>query len=192
MLPPGHAAVGYLTFSILRRARYRDVPTDASIAWLLLGTQFPDLIDKPLAWGLGVLPSGRSLGHSLLFAIPVAILVDRWLRRRGQVAASQGFAVGYVTHLLTDALDVLPLFRGGLEWGSFMLWPVLESPDYGTEPSLWPPSIGIDPTGTGLDSIAPTVGPELALGAVVALVWIADGTPGLAYGYALRDRLTSR
>ncbi|SIS02964.1 hypothetical protein SAMN05421752_10813 [Natronorubrum thiooxidans] len=38
MLPPEHVAVGYLTFSLLRRA-YRDkVSSDSSIPWLLLDT----------------------------------------------------------------------------------------------------------------------------------------------------------
>lgn len=173
MLPPGHAAVGYLAFSLCRRAWHRDVPMDSSMVWLLFATQLPDLIDKPLAWSLGVLPTGRSLGHSVVFALPLVLLVEFWFRRRNRPADGDGFAVGYFSHLFADSAFAL---RGGAEWITFLVWPLLASPEYGSRPSIWPPAVYFS-------SI------ELAVGAVVAALWIADGMPGLGYVRAIRGRL---
>ena len=74
MWPWEHLAVGYIAFSVMQRVGGRQgVPALAVVA-LALGTQLPDLIDKLLGWGIGILPGGRSLGHSLLFALPVVVL----------------------------------------------------------------------------------------------------------------------
>ncbi|PSQ17916.1 hypothetical protein BRC99_00275 [Halobacteriales archaeon QS_7_69_60] len=68
MLPWGHLAVGYLAYSLAVRGRTGGPPAGLATAALAVGTQFPDLIDKPLVAWVSLLPSGRSLGHSLLFA----------------------------------------------------------------------------------------------------------------------------
>ena len=60
MWPWGHLALGYLLHSPLARARFGRPPTDRATLLLVIGTQLPDLVDKPLAWWLGVLPAGRS------------------------------------------------------------------------------------------------------------------------------------
>jgi hypothetical protein len=59
MWPWEHLAVGYLLYSVscVLWGRY---PTRIGVAALAFGTQFPDLVDKPLGWWLGVLPSGQS------------------------------------------------------------------------------------------------------------------------------------
>ncbi|WP_226479944.1 metal-dependent hydrolase [Natrinema amylolyticum] len=176
MLPPGHVAVGYLAFSLLRRAWHGDVPSDVSIPWLVVGSQVPDLIDKPLAWSFGILSSSRSLAHSLLFAVPLVLLVDHWLRRRNRSAAGEGFAVGYLSHLATDAI---PALRDGPEWVTFLVWPLLAPPQYASRPPLWPPSVYFSSA-------------ELAVGIAVAVLWIADGLPGLGYAQSVRNRLLNR
>jgi hypothetical protein len=172
MLPPGHLAIGYLAFSLVRRLRHRDVPHGSSIIWLGLATQLPDLIDKPLAWWLGVLPASRSLAHSLLFAIPLVLLVDHWGDRS---AVSEPFAVGYLSHLVADAAPSLP---AGPELVSFLLWPLLAPPEYGTRPSLWPPEVYFS-------------APELAIGVAVVVLWTVDGMPGVGYARAVFARLRS-
>ncbi|MFC4542242.1 metal-dependent hydrolase [Halosolutus amylolyticus] len=175
MLPPGHVAVGYLAYSALRRAIHGDVPPASAIPWLLLGTQLPDLIDKPLAWWFGVLPAGRSLAHSLLFAVPLLLLARRWFRRSDRPGAGEGLAVGYLSHLLVDAA---PLLWSRPELASFLVWPVLPA-QVRPRPAIWPPQVLFSPT-------------ELAFGLVIALVWIADGTPGLEYARWMRGRLIDR
>ena len=61
---------------------------------LAIGTQLPDLIDKPLTYQFAVLPSGRSLGHSLFFAAVLNrnLLVN--LTTRG-TRANQGGLLGF-------------------------------------------------------------------------------------------------
>jgi len=74
MWPWGHAAVGYLAYSLGYRASDRRL-TGAAVIALGVGTQFPDLIDKPLGWTFGVLPGGRTLAHSLLTVAVVAVVL---------------------------------------------------------------------------------------------------------------------
>jgi hypothetical protein len=88
VLPPGHIATA-LVASRLARA-------DAPAA--VVGALAPDLIDKPLAWVLHVIPGGRYLGHSLAAAVVVSSAVGSLRGRRAGV----GFAVGYLAHLVGD------------------------------------------------------------------------------------------
>lgn len=74
MWPWGHAAVGYTLYSAFSRMYYRKPPSDAAALVVLFGTQLPDFNDKPLAWTFDVLPTGRSLGHSLLTAAVILII----------------------------------------------------------------------------------------------------------------------
>ena len=88
MLPPGHIATA-LVLGRLARA-------DATPA--VAGALAPDLIDKPLAWLLHVIPGGRYLAHSLTAALLLSLAVGRLFGRR----AVAGFAVGYLGHLAGD------------------------------------------------------------------------------------------
>lgn len=74
MWPWEHLAVGYIGYSLSVRLAGRGVPRPRPVVALAVGTQFPDLVDKPLSWTLGVLPSGHSLAHSLFAALPLATL----------------------------------------------------------------------------------------------------------------------
>jgi hypothetical protein len=76
--------------------------------WLLAGTLLPDLIDKPLYYGLvlvtgrrgaalGLISSTRTVGHTTLLLLAV-LLVGFGARHRGLVAV----ALGMATHLLLD------------------------------------------------------------------------------------------
>ena len=171
MLPWGHAAVGYLLYTAL--VHYRDdvdgVPAGAPVLALAIGTQFADLVDKPLAWYLGILDSGRSLGHSLLTAV-VLLAVVHWLATRyGRRELSVAFAVGHLSHLAADAL--YPLLRG--EWAElgFLLWPVLSRP-----------GVEVDRTVTEVivaSTFSPTGLFELALFVAATALWLRHGAPGL-------------
>ena len=176
MLPWGHAALGYLLYHLLLRADDPDRrPTGAATLAVGVGTQFPDLIDKPGAWTLGVVPAGRSVAHSAVVLVPLLAL--SWLlvspERRGAVAA---FAVGVGSHLLGDSWTSLVRLRP--DEVSFLLWPL-----YPVEPEH------------GLSFVefllSLTLTPELAVGLVVtglaAVVWYRDGRPGLALLFSWAD-----
>ncbi|MFB6136875.1 MAG: metal-dependent hydrolase [Halobacteriaceae archaeon] len=127
----GHAAVGYLGYYAARRYWSRlpggDVH-DRTLAGLLLGTQLPDLIDKPLAWWLGVLPAGRSLLHSLVVVLPLAAVTVWAGRRVGRGSAATGLVAGVLSHVLVDPLPQLA--AGEFADLPYLAWPLLPAPPY--------------------------------------------------------------
>lgn len=145
MWPWAHAAVAYLCAWIVTETRRRKPPGRAVTVAALAGSQFPDAVDKPLSWSFHVLPTGRSLAHSLLVAIPVALLAIWLARRYDRPMVGVGFGVGYLSAVLTD----LPasVFAGDLSRGTFLLWPLLPSPTYDAEPSFVAHLTAIEPTG---------------------------------------------
>jgi hypothetical protein len=177
MWPWEHLAVGYVVCSCYFRLRGCRPDAAAALA-VAFGTQFPDLVDKPLAWVFGLLPGGVSLAHSVLVAPVVAGVVVLAARRRARGPAGEAFALGYLSHLPADLL--YPLLVGGSPVPRAFLWPLVVVPD--------------DPSGSLLAtvlafadrSLAVVTAPggaryvvfeALLLVAALAL-WTADGTPG--------------
>jgi len=171
MWPWGHAAVGYLLYTLLTRVRDGHAPTGAAVLWLALGTQFPDLADKPLAWTFGILPAGRTLTHTLLISVPLCAasyaLARRWRRSEWAIA----FGVGYLAHIVADALP--SLLWGELVDARFLLWPVLPAPPTEGSDSVLTHFATIEPTGYLLV--------QLGLTAVATAAWWLDGRPGIEY-----------
>lgn len=126
MWPWEHLAVGYLWYSGYARLVHGERPGNADVVVLAVATQLPDLVDKPLAWWLGVLPGGLSLAHSLLFALPACLVAVVVARRAGAPAAGRAFTVGYLTHLAGDV--VYPLATDGHLRLGFLAWPLVASP----------------------------------------------------------------
>lgn len=166
MWPWGHLAAGYLVYRLGRR------PLDglAAIA-LAFGTQIPDLIDKPFAWTIPLLPNGRSLSHSLLLIPPllalVAYLADG---RRRRVAIA--LLSGYLVHLATDAL--YPLLEGEFHYVGFLGWPVIPPVEYENPPT------GILQMFLSFE-LTLYNGFEILLFAAAVLAWLVDGKPGFRY-----------
>ncbi|MCO8243643.1 metal-dependent hydrolase [Haladaptatus sp. AB643] len=125
MWPWGHLAVGYLLYSFWCRADDRSPSAVGTVA-VAFGTQFPDLVDKPLAWTFAVLPTGRTLTHSLLTATLLLGLLWIGARRSERRIPLGAFAIGYLSHLAMDSVH--PLLQGRLADVSFLLWPVLSPP----------------------------------------------------------------
>ncbi|MDE2510595.1 MAG: metal-dependent hydrolase, partial [Elusimicrobia bacterium] len=102
MFPLGHLGLGLQTAKPFRR--------DRPLKPLLLGTLLPDLIDKPLYYGLslatghsgadlGLIAGTRSFGHTVLFTAALAALARA---RRSKTLAA--LALGSATHLLLDLI----------------------------------------------------------------------------------------
>lgn len=122
MLPWEHVAGAYVAYSLFSRLAYGRPPRDDAVLVVVVAALLPDLIDKPLAWGLHVLPSGKSLAHSLLFAgsaIALSVLVTG---RRLGVA----FALTYLGHLGGDV--VFPMVYGHSPHYRFLLYPLVDLP----------------------------------------------------------------
>lgn len=176
MWPWGHLAVGYLCYVVYTQLTNRGAQTAFTIAGVAIGSQFPDIIDKPLAWTFAILPSGRSLAHSLLTAAILIFIVYRISRRWHHEETAVAFGIGYVTHSLADIGPevVWGLVRGDisqLEWTTYLFWPLLEVPPYPTDSSF------------GAHFAAFVVDPyvlfQFGLSGVALAVWIASGTPGM-------------
>ncbi|TKX84624.1 metal-dependent hydrolase [Halorubrum sp. SS5] len=170
MLPWGHLAVGYLCLSLAIRVRYRVPPRGPAAIAVAIGTQLPDLIDKPLAWRFGIIPSGRSLAHSLVFLAGLAavawVLATRYDRR----LEASAFVGAALSHVLAD---MLPAALAG-EWTRLgaLLWPI--TPVY-----QYPDELDYTIIGFFLElEPAALASPELGITVVAMVVWVYDGTPG--------------
>lgn len=180
MWPWGHVAVAYVCYSAGRRVLRRPPPADLPVAVLALGALTPDLIDKPLSWGLELFPTGYALGHSVFVALPVgvALLLVGRRRDRGELAAA--FVLGYWSHLLGDVGSGV-LYGGGLSF-STVLWPVVRREPYGESLGLFGRTWHYFREFVG--GLAATDRPAtllLAAAAPLALalaLWLLDGAPG--------------
>lgn len=170
MWPWGHAALGYLLYAVVVWIRRRESPTGVGVLALLVGTQIPDLIDKPLAWYFHVLDYGRSLAHSVFTGGAILLVVVMFLRQRGHRVAATAFAIGYLSHLVGDSYTFV--LAGNWTNLAFLVWPLLPIP--GTESELE----GIIAHFRTLDASAVySEGVLLAVG--MFFLWIHQGAPGL-------------
>jgi membrane-bound metal-dependent hydrolase YbcI (DUF457 family) len=178
MWPWGHLAAGYLCYSLYRRAATDRPPGNAPALVAVFATQVPDFVDKPLAWSLSVLPTGRSFGHSLVVAAVVLPVVWIAAARRDARPLAAAFAIGSLSHLFTDALyPLLDLDFGAV---SFLAWPLLPLPSYEVDQSFLAHFALLD--------ASPEFFFELFLVALASVLWHADGHPGLATVRALPRR----
>jgi hypothetical protein len=99
--------------------------------WLLLGTVLPDLVDKPIYYGLswtthlhgaelGLISGTRTFGHTALFTLAIALAA---YFRSSRVWAA--LALGAASHLLLDGVtdQFSPSLRDIAGPASALLWP---------------------------------------------------------------------
>lgn len=188
MWPWEHLAFGYICYSLYVRLRHGRAPDIRPLLVLAVATQFPDLVDKPLAWLFDVLPSARTLAHSLLVTGPVLLLAALLLRRLSVMRYWTAFVVGHLTHLLGDVLHPVLLGEQPITW--FLFWPLTNAPDRsrgGLDLFLelfveFAASLG---TTRGFGYIAL----EASFLLVAVLLWMVDGRPGVS---TIRCALTRR
>lgn len=134
MWPWEHAVVGYLAFTILSLGVRRRPPSTPEAVVVAIGTQLPDLVDKPLGWTLGVLPGGRTLGHSLVTFVVLGAVVGVVTRRLGRQSLALPLLVGYLVGILTDL--PMAVLHGDVSRATFLVWPLRPSPHYPLEQSF--------------------------------------------------------
>lgn len=173
MQPIVHLVVGYVCVAAYWRWTRGRPPGDVVTAAALFGAALPDLLDKP-PWLLGIAPVGRTLGHSLLFVVPLAVgirLLTAGLDRRPIGTAA---VVGLLSHVATDV--PWHVLSGDYVELRFLLWPLAQTPPYtGTKPLA---------TAGGLEITTLWLEAVVFVGGVA--LWWADGRPGVA---AVRRRL---
>ncbi|SEP93192.1 metal-dependent hydrolase [Natrinema salaciae] len=170
MWPWGHLAVAYLLYSVYHHRRGGSPPRALPVTVLAIGSQFPDLIDKPFAWTFGVLPGGRTLTHSVFAAALLLPVVYGIARRVGHPDVGTAFAVGHVSHLLAD-VPPAAVFGGDLSATTFLFWPVLEPPAYESVDGILAAFLRY--------SMGWYEWAQLGLVCVALVLWYRDGTPGL-------------
>jgi hypothetical protein len=191
MWPWEHLAVGYVLVSLLWRLRGRRPGALATVA-VAFGTQFPDLVDKPLAWVFDVFGSGIAAGHSLLVALPLCGLLVALAAPTRYAGVAAAFVVGYLSHIPGDA--IYPIFYGGdLRWKSFF-WPLITNPDAGSVDLLARVTELLGKTSTLATSPegATYIAFELLLLLTALALWALDGAPGLPLPRRDQPRLGGR
>lgn len=166
MQPIVHVAVGYLCYAAVVRWRADEQPRDEPVLAVLVGAAMADLIDKPLA-ALGVVDVGRTVGHSLLFAVPLVIVVWALTAQSGRRDLGFAFGLGYASHLATDV--PWHLLSSDFDELGFLLWPLTEMPAY----------TGVKPLGTVGTVEITTLWLEAVIFAAGLIIWWRDGRPGL-------------
>jgi hypothetical protein len=180
MLPWGHLAVGYFVYTVSVRVRGQRAPRGGPTLVLALGTQLPDLVDKPLNWWFGIF-DGRGIAHSLLVIVPVCVIAlsvaHAYERRESGIALS----VGLLSHLFADSWQAL--LSGQFGQVTFLLWPLFPVPRYPKDSlfdhlAAWLLQIRTLPS----DPVAfftGRFGTQFVLLVVLVLIWALDGFPGV-------------
>lgn len=180
MWPWEHAVVGYLGYSVFCHLRYSQSPDGPGTAVAVGAAQVPDLVDKPLAWSLGVFESGHAVAHSVFVAVPIVLLVGHRLRAVGRERVAAAVGIGYLLHLPADLLYQYVV--GGTVSPEMVLWPIV---GFGTA----------EPTHGVLQEALRRIGgywlallagelstyqqAQLVVAGLVGLLWLVDGAPVL-------------
>lgn len=124
MSPLAHVLVALVPVVLYTTLRDWRLPSRWVVSAACLGGMVPDLVDKPLAHVLLLLPNGRVGVHSLPIALPLvaAILMYGWRTRRVRPAAA--FGLGVVLHPLGDWHT--QLVSGAVP--AHLLWPFVSVP----------------------------------------------------------------
>jgi hypothetical protein len=181
MWPWGHLAFAYLAYRGWDLLRGRRSIADEVVLALGVGALLPDLIDKPLAWSVTLLPSGRSLAHSMLTIGLVGLVLAALLQRSNQPRLAGAAYFGWASHTVADAVP--GLVTGEIEAVFFWNWPLAPHPVYRMDEAFLPHFARL---GDNLGALAAGefgragwLGYEVLLVLVAAIVWFVDGWPGL-------------
>lgn len=174
--------MAYLLYSLVVHLLWSHRPAGLPVVLVGVASVLPDLIDKPLGWWLGVLPS-IGLGHSVFFAAPLVLVV--WALAGGRYATPLGIGLG--THLVGDVF-YKAVVAGRFEY-EFLLWPLVEAPAAEGQEFLSQFWYWMDyyvrfltsPEGMAY------LGFEVVLLGTALVLWVYDGFPGLAPGSFRRE-----
>ncbi len=189
MWPWEHLAFGYLLYTGFVHLAWGERPRGGPTLLLALGTQVPDLVDKPLGWGFGVYATGYGATHSVLVAGPVLLGVLAVAVHYGRPRLGAGYVVGHASHMLADAIN--PLRNGRPPEFERLFWPFSDFETYSHDYGIVERALHYfgeflflmtRPEHVGLVLV------YLSLFVFVAAVWAFDGLPGVGTLYRLVAR----
>jgi len=126
MRPVEHFAVAVIPVLVYTVVRHRRLPSGPGLLLVLLASQLPDIIDKPLAWTFGIIPSGRMLAHSVVIAVPLLVVGSIIAARKGAGRHAVLFSFVYLSHLAGDFYQLLWKGRDAYFFPN-LFWPLMEA-----------------------------------------------------------------
>jgi hypothetical protein len=120
--PREHFLVAFVPVVVYVALRDRRRPSLGLVWVVFVGSQLPDLIDKPLGNYLDLLPSGRVFFHSLPIAIPVSVVAIVYAHKTERLRAGIAFVFAYLLHIAGDSYPSF-LRSSPFAW-SDLLWPL--------------------------------------------------------------------
>ncbi|MDS0477606.1 metal-dependent hydrolase [Natrinema sp. 1APR25-10V2] len=185
MWPWEHLAFAYVLYSLTANVILRRSPSARETAAVAIGSQLPDLIDKPLAWTLGLTETGYSVGHSIIVAPIICLVVYAMAAQRGERALAGAFSLAHLSHPAADILS--RLLRDEAVDIRMVLWPVA-SPPAGTGGDFLDHVVRyflgyVYLVVTG--GLTLQVAFQTLLGLAVLALWLADGAPIVSDGWRL-------
>ena len=105
--PHVHFFIAILPVVCYILVRHRRLPSVELAAVTFVGSQFPDIIDKPLALQLNLIPTGRVFMHSLPFAVPIWLVVLAYSWKTDRIRGGVAFVYAYASHLVADNYSAL-------------------------------------------------------------------------------------
>lgn len=191
MWPWEHLAFAYLLYSVTTNVVFRRSPSAGEAIAIAVGSQLPDLVDKPLAWTLGIMETGYSVGHSIFVAPFVCLAAYAVAARLGDRTLASAFSVALLSHPVADLLN--RVLRGDVVDLRIVLWPIA-SPPAGSQSGF------IDHFRRYFvryvhqlltDGLTLEVAFQSLLGLSVVAIWLSDGAPIAADLWRVcRDRVT--
>lgn len=177
MWPWEHLAFAYVLYSLLSNAVRRTSPSTRETMAVVVGSQVPDLLDKPLAWTFGVTETGYSIGHSIFVAPIVCLAVYAVAARRGHAALAGAFSLAYLSHPFADLFS--QFLRGPVVDLRTILWP-LASPPPGSRGGFLDHFVRyvfryVNQLLAG--GLTLQVAIQSLLGCAVVALWLSDGAP---------------
>lgn len=122
MLPHGHLLVALLPVCAYVLVRDRALPSLPLVGIVFFGSQFPDLIDKPLFHESAIPLGGRIGTHSLPVAIPIGLAVLWYAVYTDRPRAGLVFVFAYGSHIIGDFRR--SLFDPNRPFPPELLWPL--------------------------------------------------------------------
>lgn len=167
MLPWGHAAFGYILYSVYCRWNIDHPPIGLTVLTLGFGTQFPDLVDKPLRWIIPLLSYNRSIAHSLITFVIIIVVLWKQTQYQDQRSLVIAFGIGYLSHLIGDSIELV--FTQEYTVLGYLFWPVTDVPESNTQGFI-----------QFLFVVKPTPMMLAGFGLTISgiFLWVYDGLPG--------------